>query len=59
MLSLITVLAMHVPVENYLTCDDYYWLKQGLSETELFTPVEKADILIRWIEHTDPACFDD
>jgi len=28
-----------------------------LEETTLFTPFEKADILIHWMEHTDPACF--
>jgi len=45
-------------VENYLRCEDYEWLKQGLEETTLFTPFEKADILINWMNHTDPHCFD-
>jgi len=45
-------------VENYLRCEDYEWLKQGLQETTLFTPAEKSDILIHWINHTDPHCFD-
>jgi len=58
MLSLLTIFAMHVPSEQYLRCEDYEWLKQGLEETTLFTPFEKADILINWMNHTDPHCFD-
>ncbi|CAR63209.1 hypothetical protein SRSM4_012 [Synechococcus phage S-RSM4] len=45
-------------MENHLRCEDYEWLKQGLEETTLFTPFEKADILIHWMEHTEPHCFD-
>ncbi|AOV61914.1 hypothetical protein BOW91_gp032 [Synechococcus phage S-WAM2] len=33
-------------------------MKQGLDETTLFTPFEKADIYIHWMEHTDPQCFE-
>ena len=58
MLSLALIFFSHVPVENYLRCEDYHWLKQGLEETTLFTPAEKSEILINWIEHTDPSCFD-
>jgi len=58
MLSLALIFFSHVPVENYLRCEDYEWLKQGLEETTLFTPAEKSDILINWINHTDPHCFD-
>jgi hypothetical protein len=58
MLSLALILFSHVPVENYLRCEDYEWLKQGLQETTLFTPFEKSDILIHWMNHTDPTCFD-
>ena len=58
MLSLALIFFSHVPVENYLRCEDYEWLKQGLQETTLFTPFEKADILIHWMEHTDPQCFE-
>ena len=59
MLSLLTIFAMHVPPENYLKCEDYHWLKEGIETTTLFTPAEKFSIITRWIEHTDPACFDD
>lgn len=58
MLSLALIFFSHVPVENHLRCEDYEWLKQGLEETTLFTPFEKADILIHWMEHTEPHCFD-
>ena len=58
MLSLLTVFAMHIPPENFLRCEDYEWLKEGLMSTTLFTPAEKSDILINWINHTDPYCFD-
>ena len=58
MLSLLTIFAMHVPSEQSLRCEDYEWLKQGLEETTLFTPFEKSDILIHWMNHTDPTCFD-
>ena len=58
MLSLALIFFSHVPVENYLRCEDYEWLKQGLEETTLFTPFEKSDILIHWMNHTDPHCFD-
>ena len=58
MLSLALIFFHHVPVENYLRCDDYEWLKQGLQESTLFTPAEKSSILINWINHTDPQCFD-
>ena len=58
MLSLLTVFAMHVPPEDFLRCEDYEWLKQGIQETTLFTPSQKFDITIHWMNHTDPACFD-
>jgi hypothetical protein len=58
MLSLALIFFSHVPVENYLRCEDLKWLKQGLDETTLFTPFEKADIYIHWMEHTDPQCFE-
>jgi hypothetical protein len=49
---------MHVPPADYLTCEDYDWLKKGVMETELFTPGQKFDLILRWMEHTDPHCFD-
>ena len=58
MLSSLAVLFMHVPAEMYLKCEDYHWLKQGIEETTLFTPFEKSDLLIHWMNHTDPHCFD-
>ena len=58
MLSLLTVLALHIPPEDHLRCEDYAWLKEGLMSSTLFTPAEKSDILINWINHTDPHCFD-
>ena len=58
MLSLLTVFAMHVPSENLLKCEDYEWLKEGIEQSELFTPMERFNIITRWIEHTDPHCFD-
>ncbi len=58
MLSLALIFFSHVPVENYLRCEDYYWLKQGMEETTLFTPREKFDIILHWMEHTDPTCYD-
>lgn len=58
MLSLALIFFSHVPLEDYLRCEDYMWLKQGLEETELFSPAEKSDLLIHWINHTDPKCFD-
>jgi hypothetical protein len=58
MLSLLTIFAMHVPPENYLRCEDYHWLKNGIQETNLFTPAEKFEIILNWMEHTDPHCFD-
>jgi hypothetical protein len=58
MLSLALIFFSHVPPENLLRCEDYQWLKEGLMSTTLFTPAEKSDILINWINHTDPHCFD-
>jgi hypothetical protein len=58
MLSLALILFSHVPPEDYLRCEDYVWLKEGLMSSTLFTPAEKSDILINWINHTDPHCFD-
>lgn len=58
MLSLLTVLAMHVPPENLLRCEDYDWLKEGIEASTLFSPAEKFDITLHWMNHTDPACFD-
>ena len=58
MLSLLTVFALHVPPEMYLRCEDLTWLKEGLDETDIFTPSQKADIYINWLNHTDPKCFD-
>ncbi len=59
MLSFLTVLAMHVPSEHLLRCEDYVWLKEGIQSSTLFTPSEKFQIITRWIEHTEPSCFDD
>ena len=58
MLSLALIFFSHVPAEKYLRCEDYEWLKQGIQKTTLFTPFEKSDILIHWMNHTDPHCFD-
>ena len=58
MLSLLTIFAMHVPPEDFLRCEDYRWLKEGIETTTLFTPAEKFDITLHWMNHTDPACFD-
>lgn len=59
MLSLLTVLAMHIPKDMYLNCEDYQWLKEGVQSSTLFTPAEKTNLILRWIDHTDPHCFDD
>jgi len=59
MLSLLSVLFMHVPQDMYLRCEDYEWLKEGMESSTLFTPAEKYEIILKWIEHTDPHCFDD
>lgn len=58
MLSLLTIFAMHISPSDYLRCEDYEWLKQGMLQSELFSPAEKSEIIIHWIEHTDPHCFD-
>ena len=58
MLSLALIFASHVSPELFLRCEDYLWLKQGLEESSLFTPAEKLDITLHWMEHTSPACFD-
>jgi hypothetical protein len=58
MLSLALIIATHVPVKDFLRCKDYQWLKKGMEETTLFTPAEKSEIILDWIEHTDPHCFD-
>ena len=58
MLSLALIFFSHVPSKDYLRCEDYQWLKQGIEKTTLFTPFEKSDILIHWMNHTDPHCFD-
>ena len=57
MFLLALLISHHVPVEQYLKCDDYLWLKEGLEEVDFFTPAEKSEILIKWITHTDPKCF--
>lgn len=49
---------MHVPPADYLTCEDYDWLKKGVMETEFFTPGQKFAIILKWMEHTNPHCFD-
>ena len=59
MLLLSLLLATHVPQEQYLRCDDYEWLKEGIQSSTLFTPVEKFSIITKWIHHTDPKCFED
>ena len=59
MLSFLTVLAMHIPKDMYLNCEDYQWLKEGIQSSTLFTPMQKTDIILKWMEHTDPHCFDD
>ena len=58
MLSILTIFAMHIPMDMYLKCEDYEFLKEGVLETELFTPGEKFDLILNWMEHTDPHCFD-
>jgi hypothetical protein len=58
MLSLLTILALHIPPEDYLRCEDFDWLTNGLANVDFFTPSEKLDILTNWMDHTDPTCFD-
>ena len=58
MLSLLTIFAMHVPSSDYLRCEDFDWLANGLARVEFFTPSEKLEILTNWMDHTDPHCFD-
>ena len=58
MLSTLAVLFMHVPSDMLLKCEDYHWLKEGIKRTTLFTPAEKFAIITKWIEHTEPSCFD-
>ena len=58
MLSLALIFFSHVPSEMNLRCEDYRWLKEGLETSTLFTRAEKFDIILHWMEHTDPACFD-
>ena len=49
---------MHIPQDLLLRCEDYHWLKEGIERTTLFTPAEKFAIITKWIEHTEPSCFD-
>ena len=58
MLSLALIFFSHVPPEHLLRCEDYAWLKEGIQSSTLFTPSEKFNIITRWIEHTEPHCFD-
>ena len=58
MLSLLTILALHIPPEDYLRCEDFDWLSSGLASVDFFTPSEKLHILTNWMDHTDPTCFD-
>ena len=58
MLSLALIFFSHVPSEDYLRCEDFDWLANGLARVEVFTPSEKLDILTNWMDHTDPHCFD-
>ena len=57
MLLLSLLLATHIPQEDYLRCQDYEWLRNGVNESDLFSPSEKSDMILHWIEHTDPQCF--
>ena len=58
MLSLALIFFSHVPPEDFLRCEDYRWLKQGMEEATLFTPAEKSHLILHWMIHTDPRCFD-
>ena len=58
MLSLALIFFSHIPPEHFLRCEDYEWLKNGVNESDLFSPSEKSEMILHWIEHTDPACFD-
>ena len=57
MLSLALIFFSHIPPEDFLRCEDYEWLKNGVNESDLFSPSEKSKMILHWIEHTDPACF--
>ena len=57
MLSLALIFFSHVPPGDFLRCEDYEWLKNGLEESDLFSPAEKSDMILHWINHTDPKCF--
>jgi len=49
---------MHVPSDLLLKCEDYHWLKEGIESSTLFTPTQKFEIILKWMEHTEPSCFD-
>jgi len=58
MFLLSLLLATHVPQSNYLRCEDFEFLSQGLLESELFSVSEKVSLVFKWwMEHTDPVCF--
>ena len=59
MLLLSLIFATHIPQEQYLRCEDYEWLKQGIIESELFTPSEQFNIITHWMNHTDSKCFEE
>jgi len=57
MILLSLLLATHVPQSNYLRCEDFEFLSQGLLESELFSVSEKVSLVFKWMDHTDPVCF--
>jgi len=58
MLLFSLIFAANVNSTQLLRCEDFDWLANRLGRSELFTPSEKIQILTRWINYTDPKCFD-
>jgi len=42
-----------------MSCDDFSWLLQGVVESELLSPGQKIEFIGRFMQATDPACFDE
>jgi len=42
-----------------LSCDDFSWLMQGVVEAKTLSPGEKIEFIARFMQGTDPKCFED
>ena len=51
--------ALPIDSQYLLKCEEYDWLANGVFEATTLSSSEKLEFITRFMEGTDPKCFED